>query len=37
MLVPDQAHKGERKLKQWWKNYYHKKGRDSILDNEKAD
>lgn len=37
MLVPDQAHKGEGKLKRWWKNYYHKKVMDSILDNEKSD
>ena len=37
MLVPDQAHQGEGKLKRWWKNYYHKKVMDSILDNEKPD
>jgi len=37
MLVPDQAHQGEGKLKRWWRNYYHKKVMDSILDNEKPD
>ena len=37
MLVPEQAHQGEGKLKRWWRNYYHKKVMDSILDNEKSD
>jgi transposase InsO family protein len=37
LLVPDQAHRGEGKLKRRWKNYYHKKLLASILVNGKTD
>lgn len=37
MLVPDQAHKREGKLRRRWKNYYHKKIINDILVNEKTD
>jgi len=37
MLVPDEAHKGEGKLKRRWKNYYHKKLIADILANVKSD
>lgn len=37
MLVPDEAHKGEGKLKRRWKNYYHKKIIADILDNVTLD
>ena len=37
MLVPDEAHKGEGKLKRRWKNYYHKKIIADLLDNVKSD
>lgn len=35
MLVPDQAHQGEGKLKRRWKNYYPKKQAVNIVDDEK--
>lgn len=34
MLVPDQAHKGEGKLKRRWKNYYPKRQVGDIVDGE---
>lgn len=37
MLVPEQAHQREGKLKRRWKNYYHKKLIADILVNEKSD
>ena len=37
MLVPEQAHKGEGKLKRRWKNYYTKRVLESIVVNEKPD
>ena len=37
MLVPDQAHQGEGKLKRRWKNYYHKKVLASVLVNAEMD
>ena len=33
MLVPDQAHNGEKKLKRRWKNYYSKKQAVDIVDS----
>jgi putative transposase len=37
MLVPDEAHQGEGKLKRRWKNYYHKKLLKAIAVNDKTD
>lgn len=37
MLVPEEAHQREGKLKRRWKNYYHKKIISDILANEKTD
>lgn len=37
MLVPNEAHKREGKLKRRWKNYYHKKVLETVLVNEKTD
>jgi transposase InsO family protein len=37
MLVPEQAHRQEGKLKRRWKNYYTKKLLDSLVVNEKSD
>jgi transposase InsO family protein len=37
MLVPDEAHKREGKLKRRWQNYYHKKVLAQVLDKEKSD
>lgn len=37
MLVPEQAHQQEGKLKRRWKNYYTKKVLESLVVNEKPD
>ena len=37
MLVPEQAHQGEGKLKRRWKNYYTKRVLESLVVNEKPD
>lgn len=37
MLVPEQAHQGEGKLKRRWKNYYTKRLLESLVVNEKPD
>jgi transposase InsO family protein len=34
MLVPDQAHNGEKKLKRRWKNYYPQKPMVDLADSE---
>jgi putative transposase len=34
MLAPDQAYQLDGKLKRRWKNYYHKKVAESIVENE---
>jgi putative transposase len=37
MLVPEQAHQLQGKLKRRWKNYYHKKIIQNVMDNEIQD
>lgn len=37
MLVPEQAHQQEGKLKRRWKNYYSKKPPTNLVDNEKKE
>ena len=37
MLVPEQAHQGEGKLKRRWKNYYYKRELEKLVVNEKPD
>lgn len=37
MLVPEQAHQREGKLKRRWQNYYHKKVTQNLVDNQIKD